>query len=341
MYEDNASNNMQVRKNANVNLIARGIVNMNYYIGIDVGKYQLDIQIGDRHLQLTNDEIGIKLLNDELKQLLQNQNVIKLIVCEASGGYEKLVVKALRKRNYPLHVAHANHVRAFAKSKGWLAKTDKIDAKVISIYAQVMELTEDNFELTQHAEELKELIDRRSQLLADKQRELNRLDKCSNPKIKKSLESHIKWLEKALKELDKTIKVLSNSNELKNNYELLMSIPAIGFVTASYLIAYLPELGYLSHKEIAALVGVAPFNRDSGKMLGKRFIMGGRTRLRNILYMAAVASTRWNQDLKQFYERLRLKGKPVKVALIAVIRKLVTIINSVMKRKTIWQVNRS
>jgi len=128
---------------------------MNYYIGIDVGKYQLDIQIGFSHLQVTNDKVGIKILDEELKKLLKDQHVIKLIVCEASGGYEKFLAKELKKKNYPLYVAHANHVRAFAKSKGWLAKTDKIDARIISIYAEIMAPNKNNYDLSQTAQALK------------------------------------------------------------------------------------------------------------------------------------------------------------------------------------------
>lgn len=169
---------------------------MKYYIGIDVGKYQLDIQVGFRHLQFTNDKPGIKLLKKEFTKLLQQQGSIQLIVCEASGGHEKLLVKELKKDNYPIYVAHPNYVRAFAKSKGWLAKTDKIDAKIISIYAEIMDLKPDSYTHSPTAEALKELIDRRHQLMEDRQRELNRLDKCSNPSIKKSLGSHIKWLDK-------------------------------------------------------------------------------------------------------------------------------------------------
>jgi transposase len=322
---------------ANITIIARRSVNMKYYIGIDIGKYQLDIQIGSQHLQFTNDKPGIKLLKKEFEKLLKQQDSIERIVCEASGGYEKSLVKELKKDNYPIYVAHPNYVRAFAKSKGWLAKTDKIDAKIISTYAEIMDLKPDNYTPSSTAETLKELVDRRHQLMGDKQRELNRLDKCSNPAIKKSLESHIKWLDKALGELEEAVKVLSDNDDLKANYELLMSVPAVGLTTASYLITYLPELGHLSHKEIASLVGVAPFNRDSGRTLGKRFIMGGRKRLRNILYMAALASTRWNPELKLFYNRLKSKGKPIKVALVAVIRKLIMLLNSIMKRRTPWQ----
>lgn len=311
---------------------------MHYYIGIDVGKYQLDIQMGSEYFRVSNDLSGIKELTSKLEELLSKGAHSALLICEASGGYEKNVVNVLNTAGYCVHVAHANRVRAFAKSKGWLAKTDKIDAKTISDYGRVMQVKADTYHLSESAELVKELIGRRSQLLLDKQREQNRLDKCLNPAIKKSLESHIKWLEKALAKLNEELKNLSHSDALDKDYQLLMSIPSIDLMTASYLIAYLPELGNLSHKKIAALSGVAPFNRDSGRMAGKRFIVGGRKQLRNALYMAAVSSTRWNPDLKEFYLKLKSRGKPIKVALVAVIRKLLMQLNSVIKRQTPWQV---
>ena len=283
---------------------------MHYHIGIDVGKYQLDIQMGSKYFTVSNDSSGIKELTFKLEELLSNGTDSALSICEASGGYEKNLVNALRAAGHCVHTAHANRVRAFAKSKGWLAKTDKMDAKMISAYGEAMQVKADAYQLSKSAEVVKELIGRRSQLLLDKQREQNRLDKCINPAIKKSLESHIKWLEKALAKFDEELKNSSHSDALAKDYQLLMSVPSIGLMTASYIIAYLPELGNLSHKKIAALSGVAPFNRDSGRMAGKRFIVGGRKQLRNALYMAAVSSTRWNPDLKEFYLKLKVTTRP-------------------------------
>lgn len=310
---------------------------MKLYIGVDVSKNTLDIFINEKNLNLPNSLQGINALLKEFDKQKKQGNEISLVTCEASGGYEKVLVKRLCDKGIPTHVAHANKVRAFAKAKGLLAKTDKIDARLISEYACAMNVKADEKLLSESAQILGELLKRRAQLQDQKQREQNRLDKEYLPTVIRSINSHIRWLEKEIECIDKEIETQQMQEDMKFQMQLLTSIPGVGDLTAAYFLAFLPEIGRLEHKQIAALVGVAPFNRDSGLFRGKRFIQGGRASLRRILYMAALASVRWYSDMRLFYQRLRAQGKPVKVALVAVMRKLLLVMNSIMKRKTPWQ----
>ena len=186
-------------------------------------------------------------------------------------------------------------------------------------------------------EKIGEKLRRREQLLSERKREHNRLDKELSKDVKKSINDHISWLDRKIKSLEKDLKELKKKDEIKSNHDLLTSIPSIGDLVAHYLLAYLPEIGKLSNKALSALVGVAPFNNDSGKGQGKRFIQGGRSRLRQVLYMSGISGITFNSDLKAFYVRLKAQGKPSKVALIAVIRKLLTMANSVIKRQSPWE----
>lgn len=309
---------------------------MEYVIGIDVGKYYLDISIGSELLQVTNDTKGHKELFKRLKCC--EAKGISLIICEASGGYEKVMVNLLVSKKYPVHVAHGNHVRAFAKARGYLAKTDKIDAAILQDYAKTLKPAADTIFHNEASIELGEHLKRREQLIGDKQREENRLDKGINKSTERSIRKHIKWLDGEIKDVETVIDELQKQNaQLQKQHDLLTSIPGVGKLTASYLLAFLPEIGHLEHKSLAALVGVAPFNHDSGQHKGKRFIQGGRAHLRRMLYMAALAATRWNKDLSLFYKRLRSAGKATKVALTAVMRKLLAVINSIITRQSPWQ----
>jgi len=229
-------------------------------------------------------------------------------------------------------------VRSFAKSKGCLAKTDKIDAKIIREYGMVMITEPDKFNVSPEAEKLGDLLKRRAQLVEDKKREKIRLEKSSRVENKKSIKSHIQWIENEIKAIEKYLEqIRQSSKEIKNSVGLLSSVQGVGTLTASYLTAFLPELGHIPAKSIVALVGVAPFNRDSGKWKGKRFIQGGRKTIRDIIYMVAVVCARFNPDLKKFYLELRERGKAAKVALIAVARKLLMLLSSIMKRQTPWE----
>ncbi len=309
---------------------------MKYYIGIDVSKYLLDVDWCGKPMQYANDQKGIDQLIQQLQGLVK-QEQLALVLCEASGGYEQKVTRACHAKNLPFHVAHANHIKYFAKSQGVKAKTDQIDAKMITAYGVERKPKTDNFLLNKDAQKIKELLKRREQLLLDRKREQSRLDKIETNEIIQLIKAHIKWLNKAIKRIEDSLSALKNSDEIKFTHALLTSIPGIGDVLAYYLISHLPELGKLSHKAIAALAGVAPFNHDSGKHQGKRFIQGGRSILRKMLYMAAMTSITYNPDLKHFYQGLHEAGKPGKVALVAVMRKLLSIANSVIRRQSPWQ----
>ena len=305
------------------------------YIGVDVGKKNLDVFFLKKHFTIANSLTGIQEFIAILKREISNFH--PLIICEATGGYEKLLVKKLREENIDIYVEHPNKVRAFAKSIGKLAKTDKIDAKIISEYGEVMRPKINLIIRTEEEENLADLVKRRDQLIQENQREKNRLDKLHVPAVEKSIWDHIKWMENEIDSINKSIDKLQKTNErISKKLELLKSVPSIGTIVAYTLIVYLPELGLLSHKEIAALAGVAPFNRESGSFRGKRFIQGGRSKLRKVLYMSAVSSIRWYPEMKYFYQRLRAQGKPVKVALTAIMRKLLMVLNSIVKRNTAW-----
>lgn len=311
------------------------------YVGIDVGKNSLDICHNGKILQVTNDLEGIDILIQELHNYnLSNDSIV--ITCEPTGGYERLLVTSMREKGYSVHMAHPNKIRSFAKSKGVLAKTDKLDSTLIQQYAEIMRVKNDQQYTTQNQEQLAQLINRRNQLIADRTREQARSDKQLSQLIKESVQLHITWLEKEIDKIECEISSLSQQDEtIKAKIDLLASIPSIGQLTALTLVSYLPELGQMDHASLSALVGIAPFNRDSGQYRGKRFIQGGRAIVRKALYMASISGIRHNTVLVTFYQRLIKNGKPTKVALVAVMRKLLTIANSILSRNTPWLENNS
>ncbi len=310
---------------------------MEHYVGVDVSKARLDVDWLGKPQAYDNEKVAIKKLMAAL-MMLKKKGALSLVICEATGGYEQKMVRACHEAGLPVHVAHANKVRHFAKSKGLLAKTDNIDAAVLTDYGRLLKPEADILHLNETTEKIAEKLRRREQLQSDRKREHNRLDKELSKDTKKSINEHINWLDKKIKDLEKDLRELKQKDEVKSNHDLLTSIPSIGDLTAHYILSYLPEIGKLSHKALSALVGVAPFNNDSGKGLGKRFIQGGRSRLRQVLYMASITAITFNQDLKVFYRRLKEQGKATKVALVAVMRKLVSMANSVIKRQTPWEV---
>jgi transposase len=306
------------------------------YIGVDVSKKILDVDWNNQAIQFSNDLAGFNKFINDLRKFC-NKNNLTCVILEASGGYEKQFVEVCQKNAIPIHVAHANKIRSFAKSKGILAKTDKLDATVLTAYGKAMEIIEDQILLNEDELKIKQIISRRNQIMNDMMRDKNRLDKITDEDIKISIESHVEWLKTEIARLDQKLKLLSKSDNVKAKHDLLTSVPSIGSLTAHQLIANLPELGKLSHKQISALVGVAPYNRQSGNYDGKRYIQGGRGQLRRALYMSALSSVRWNPDMKLFYTRLKNAGKPIKVIFIAVIRKLLSVLNSIIKRNTPWE----
>ncbi len=307
---------------------------MKSYVGIDVSKAYLDVHYEGQAARFEQTKPGYRSLIQWIGAL-KTEDVI--VVCEASGGYEKPLVQALINVEIAYHVAHANKVKAFSKAKGYLAKTDAIDAEVIAEYAKVMEI-EEQVPLSATEESMRERVKRRGELVKMKQMEENRLDKVS-PAMQRVIKRTIKFLAKEIKKLEEELKnILPLDPSLHARCEWMQSIPGIGPLTAYILLTYLPELrrADVESKALAALVGVAPYNRDSGTYTGKRFIQGGRKLVRQALYMAAMAAIRFNPSMKSFYGRLREAGKPGKVALVAVMRKLVGLLHAVLRRQGTW-----
>lgn len=307
------------------------------YIGIDVSKALLDAFNGDTasYHQFDNSTHGIKKLMFEVKKYNKDQILFTL---ESTGGYEKLTAKTLVENGFSVAVINPRIIRDFAKASGKLAKTDKIDAKIIAAYAEIMK-PDSRFVFNENQAEIHELSTRRAQLVAMIIAEKNRLDKVSG-KIKKSILRMIKYLEKELAEIEEQLKSSVIADEtFAQKHALLMSVKGIGEKTATALIAYLPELGTLEERQITALAGLAPFNCDSGKMRGKRMIWGGRSAVRTALYMATIAATRSNNAIKTFYLRLINAGKPKMVALTACMRKLIIITNAMVRHNQPWQEN--
>jgi transposase len=307
------------------------------YIGIDVSKAILDIFISadTSYHQYENSISGIKKLMAKLKKY---PNEHMLIAMEATGGYEKLTGRTLVKNNLIVTIVNPRKIRDFAKASGKLAKTDKIDARIIATYAEKMQ-PESRLAMYEKHDKIAELSVRRSQLVAMIVAEKNRLDKVSG-EIRKSILRIIKLLEKELSEIDGELKNTIQSDENFNQkYNLLKTVKGIGEKSATALIAYLPELGTLEDRKITALAGLAPYNCDSGKMRGKRMIWGGRSSVRTSLYMATMTAVRSNKAIKTFYNRLLQAGKPKMVALTACMRKLIIIMNAMIRNNQPWQEN--
>lgn len=260
----------------------------------------------------------------------------KLIVLEATGGYEAAVAAALATAGLSLAIVNPRQVRDFAKALGKLAKTDKIDAAVLAQFAEAIRPAAQALP-DEQARELDGLVTRRRQLVDMLVAEQNRLRIAATSGMRKSLGDHIEWLKKQIKDVDSDIgKAIRETPIWREKDDLLQSIPGIGPVTASTLLSSLPELGTLDRRKIAALVGVAPFNRDSGRMRGQRSIWGGRANVRSVLFMAATSAVRHNPVLAALYERLIAAGKAKKVALIACVRKLLTISNAMLRDGASW-----
>lgn len=302
------------------------------FVGIDAGKRKNDVHVHGLadESQYHNDAEGIRDLVDSMLQLSP-----ALIVVEATGGYERLMVAELSAAGLPIAVVNPTRVRRFADSLGQLAKTDKIDARTIAHFASVVRPPVRALK-SEEEECLGDLLDRRRQVIAMQTAEKNRLH-TSRGRIREDVEEHVDWLAAKLDELDREIAdMIGNSQEWSEKETLLRSVPGVGPVTAATLLADLPELGTLNRQKIAALVGVAPFNKDSGKKQGKRRIFGGRASVRRTLYMAALACTRYNPVIKQFYNSLLDRGKEKKVALTACMRKLLVILNAMVRKQEVW-----
>jgi transposase len=297
------------------------------YLGVDIAKSYLDAAIGAEERRFSNDTIGHRQLIKWLKQLSAAMQVI----CESSGGYERGLVRALVRVRVKVSLVQANRVRQFARAAGILAKTDCIDAQVLCAFGKVMgppTVTAATLE----QEHLRELESQRRHLTRLLVMEQNRGARLSEALVRRLNRSLISQLKKQIEKLDLLIKnPIEQSKELSAKAAKLTLIRGVGARTAALLLAQLPQLGELNRRQVAALVGVAPFNRDSGKMRGKRAIYGGRRPVRHGLYMAALVAARHNPILRNFYQRLRAAGKPAKLALTATMRKLLIVLYSALK----------
>lgn len=307
--------------------------NKHVYVGIDVGKDWLDFAVNgiDKITRFGNHPEGISRLVQRIESLQP-----KLIAVEASGGYENAFVETLMVKSQPVAVVNPTRVRALARAKGLLAKTDKIDARNIASYAKIIQPA------TKKPREkldirIRALVIRREQLVDIRASEGNRLGTC-HESMKADIREHLDWLECQIEIIKNEIKELMKSSEKwTQQTTLLETMPGVGFVSAITLTADMPELGQLNRQEIAALAGLAPYNRDSGKKRGKRRIFGGRQSVRRVLYMAAMSAIKFNPIIKKYYERLIGKGKPFKVAITACMRKMITILNVMVKNQTDWR----
>lgn len=303
------------------------------YVGIDVSKAQLEVAerpSGERAV-IPHTEAGIATLVEQLRARRS-----ACVVLEATGGLQVPLASALAVAGIPVAVVNPRQVRDFAKATGQLAKTDAIDAQVLARFAEAVRPTPRPLpdEATQH---LGALLTRRRQLIEMLVAEQHRMRTAPRP-IQRQIQTHLTWVKRQLAALDEDLTHRIQATPLWREHEdLLRSVPGIGPIVSRTLLAELPELGTLTHKQIAALVGVAPLNRDSGTLRGRRMIWGGRTVVRGALYMSAVVAARHNPVIKAFYQRLRAAGKVPKVALVACMHKLLTILNAMVKHRTPWR----
>lgn len=304
------------------------------FIGIDVSKQQLEVAAheSDYQFRCPNKASAFGALIAELISLRP-----ALIVLEATGGLEIRVVSALHAAGLPVVVVNPRQVRDFAKALGQLAKTDRLDARVLAHFAAAIKPPVRPIK-SKEAQDLDALTGRRSQLIEMLTDEKNRRASAANDTVGDKIKEHIDWLEECIAELDEQLKaLLQSSPHWQAKDEILQSVPGIGPVVSFSMIADLPELGTLNRQKISKLVGVAPLNCDSGQHRGTRHIYGGRARLRRVLYMAALTALRWNPVIKEFYERLCAKQKPFKVAITACMHKLLNIINVMVRDSTTWK----
>lgn len=302
------------------------------FVGIDVSKTRLDVAVRptNESWSVSNDELGIAHLLGRLKE-----SPIELVVLEATGRLEAAVVGALADAGIPVAVVNPRQVRNFARGAGKLAKTDSIDSKVLALFAEVIH-PEPRPISQGEAELLGALLARRRQLVGMLTAEKNRLDRAESA-VRTDLRDHIKYLETRLDKLDDDLTgMLKASPVWREKDDLLKGVPGVGPVLSITLLAELPELGSLDRRQAASLAGVAPLNWDSGGMRGKRMIWGGRAEVRTALYMAVLSAIRYNPVIKDFYHRLLGANKPKKVALVACMHKLLTILNAMLKHRRPW-----
>lgn len=303
------------------------------FVGIDVAKATLDVHVAPTnqtwHLQYDDKSIG-----DLVKHL--KEVAPTLIVMEATGGLEVRLASELASAQLPVAIVNPRQARDFAKATGQLAKTDAVDAAVLATFARAIRPQARPLK-DADTRALDELVSRRRQLVTMRVQENLRFGTASSKPMQKSLKTHIVWLDKQIAKLDDDLNSRLRESDLwRAKDDLLRGIPGIGSVTCLTLLAKCPELGSLNRREIAALTGVAPLANDSGKHRGRRFIWGGRAEVRAVLYMATISAMRCNAVIKAFAERLKQTGKPAKVVIVACMRKLLTIMNAMLKSNTPW-----
>ena len=294
------------------------------WVGIDVAKHALDVCLlsADKCFTITNDDDGFRQL---VRQLPAPGSC--RVVIEATGGYQRPVVAALAAAGHTVAVVNPRQVRDFARGLGILAKTDRLDARVIALFGAHVQPRPVAIRSEKQAE-LQELVTQRRQLVELRTAEKNRLETTTTKTVRQSIRRHVDGLDKQIQQLEEAIgKLVQSDQELSTKATLLETVPGVGTVTVTSLLVDLPELGHLNRQQIAALVGVAPFNRDSGQWHGRRAIWGGRSAVRSVLYMAALTARRSNPIIRAFAERLEATGKPFKVVLTACMRKLLVILN--------------
>lgn len=303
------------------------------FVGIDVAKDSLDVHVlpSNEHLHCTTRPNDVQTLIRRLKKLNP-----ALVVLESTGGYEVPMAAGLQGIGVPATVINPRQVRDFARAKGLLAKTDKIDARVLAEYAQKMNPPVRSIG-TEHDRRIKALVARRRQLIAMQTAEKNRLEHAKDPVIADDIQTVLELIAERIKNIDRQIRLAVKAHPThRHTAAIIQSIPGIGPVTSHNLPANLPELGQLTHRQITSLVGLAPFNRDSGKMRGYRAIGGGRTHVRNALYMPTLVAIQHNPVIRRFYQHLLKQGKIPMVAVTACMRKLLIIMNAMAREQQDW-----
>lgn len=304
------------------------------FVGIDIASEKIDVFISStrEHLTLARSKNGV----DKLKEKLQDLEV-ELITMEATGGFETFIACELDASDYSVAIVNPKKVRDFAKALGKLAKTDRIDSQVLALFADKVRPAKTKLHSKEHMH-LKQLVRRRNSLIKIQRMEKNHLLSEEDRLIQENIHYVLDTIEDALSEIEKKLdEVIKTNEELTQVADLVQTIPGVGKVVAQTLLAELPELGLLNAAKITALAGIAPFNCDSGKMRGKRRIWGGRLKVREVLYMSTLVAIRCNQRFKDYYERLKQRGKAPKVAIVASMRKLLVILNSMVANRSTWQ----
>jgi transposase len=304
------------------------------YIGIDVSKNSFDMNV-----EGTNKVTHWQYTSQSLKKCVKEIEKLnpELIALEATGGYEMQLVMALQESELPVAVVNPRRVRDFAKAIGRFAKTDRVDAIVIAQFAETLKPPATKI-ITENSRRIKALVTRRTQLIKMKTAEINHQEHCTEKFVVKSLKASIKRLTKEVDDINEEIKsCIYTDPEMKENAEIIESTPGIGKVTTAMLLTELPEIGTLTRRQIASLTGVAPIARDSGTFKGKRMTGGGRCNVRTQMYMPTLVAIRFNKHIRKFYERLLEAGKTKMTAIIACMRKLLTILNIMVAKKECWK----